>query len=295
MYYIGIDGGGTKTEFGLFDSQGKQIDSLKKETSHYLQVGFDGCAQCLFQGIQELVDLHQLHSQQVYIGIGLAGYGNDEIVKKQLDEAIDKVLKDYHYVVTSDVHIALLGALNGEDGIVVISGTGSIAIGKVGDQLIRTGGWGYQIGDEGSAYWIGKELLRIFSWQADGRIKKDEIYDIFMERYQLENPYQIISIISHLENPRSEIAALARICSQLSSTNQHCYQIIKEAAKYISLLVDGLKKYLRGQPLVSYYGGVFQDNTFLKYFKEYVSDCRIIEPQYNALYGAYLLAKDDFE
>ena len=62
----------------------------------------------------------------------------------------------------SDVQIAIEGALDGQDGIVVIAGTGSIALSLKEGMLQRCGGWGYQLGDEGSAYWIAKKMLNAF-------------------------------------------------------------------------------------------------------------------------------------
>ena len=64
------------------------------------------------------------------------------------------------WLVTHDGLIALSGALGGEDGIVAIAGTGSMAFGRRGKRSMRAGGWGYIYGDEGGAFWIVKQALR---------------------------------------------------------------------------------------------------------------------------------------
>ena len=78
MLYIGIDGGGTKTAFGLFDTHGKLLDKIELPTCHFLQVGYDRCAQCLKDGIYQLIDKHELSCHE--LNIGIAGYGSDQQV-----------------------------------------------------------------------------------------------------------------------------------------------------------------------------------------------------------------------
>ena len=54
MYYIGVDGGGTKTQFVLFDEQGQALASYQKESCHYAQVGYDGLKDIIKSGIKQL-------------------------------------------------------------------------------------------------------------------------------------------------------------------------------------------------------------------------------------------------
>lgn len=293
MYYIGIDGGGTKTAFGLFDEDGHIIDELEQSTCHFLQVGFEGCAKCLYEGIESLILSHRLSKEDVYIGIGIAGYGNDENIRRQLEKHIAAVLPNYHYALTNDMHVAMIGALNGSDGIAVVAGTGAIAMAQVHQQIIRSGGWGYQLGDEGSAYWIGKELLKYFTYQADGRYPKDDIYTQIMEHFQMNNPYQIISIMNQFENQRTEVAALAKVCAQLADHHSVCQTILKSAGKHVSDLVISLQNHFTNKPLVTYYGGVFQNPIFKKSFMQSLNDCIVIEPRHNAVVGAYYFAKQN--
>lgn len=70
------------------------------------------------------------------------------------------------------------GALDGENGIVIIAGTGSIALALKDNIVTRCGGWGSQLGDEGSAYWIAKKMLSIFCQEVDGRLEKTKLYEL---------------------------------------------------------------------------------------------------------------------
>lgn len=289
-YYIGIDGGGTKTAFGLFDENGNCIDYYELSTCHFLQVGFEGCANCLKEGIIFITEKHQLSPEEIKIGIGIAGYGADENIRHQLEEAIHYQLSKYNYAITNDMHIALLGALSGNDGIAVVAGTGAIAMAQCQNKLYRCGGWGYQLGDEGSAYWIGKQMLSYFCKQADGRLEKDEIYFSIMNEYHLTNPYQLINVVNQFENQRTSVAKLSLLCSSID--NEICQSILVEAAKHIASLAIHLTGYYKEKPLITFYGGVFKNKIFKETFLNELKDYHIIEPQQNALYGAYYFIKN---
>lgn len=287
MYYIGIDGGGTKTAFGLFDEQGNCLKQMELPTCHFLQVGFDGCAKCLRIGVETILKEYCLKSDEVKIGIGIAGYGSDAHIRHELERHIHNELIDYVYALTNDMHVALIGAFNGQDGIAVVAGTGAIAMAQVGKELMRCGGWGYQLGDEGSAYWIGKQLLKCFCEQADGRQEKDNLYSTVMDYFHIENPYEIIAVINQFENERTEVAQLSKLCAKLSNDNLQCRRIFEEAGQHIAKLVKGLRGNFEQVPFVTYYGGVFQNEIFKNSFLKALEGYRIIEPQNNALVGAY--------
>ena len=68
------------------------------------------------------------------------------------------------------------GALAGEDGINIVAGTGSIAYGEYRGRSARAGGWGELFSDEGSAYWLAREGLRLFSRMSDGRAPRGALY-----------------------------------------------------------------------------------------------------------------------
>lgn len=292
MYYIGIDGGGTKTIFGLFHED-KMIDSVELSTCHFAQVGYDGCAKVLKKGIDQLLLTNQLTNSQVIIGAGIGGYGNDKKIRQNIEMAMDKYMPNYKIYLTNDIHIAVLGTLNGEDGITIIAGTGSIAMAKVGNKIERIGGWGYQLGDEGSAYWVGKQMLSFFTKQADGRMDKTPIYQTVKEFFHLEDDYDIIGMINNHKNPRTKIAELSKICDDLANKGDFvCKDIFDKAAYEISLFVEGLKKYYDTKPNVSYYGSVCKSRTFLQSLEKHLHNVHFTAPKKDALYGAYLYAKE---
>ena len=131
MYYLGIDGGGTKTQFTIINENVEVIQSIKKGTSHFKQIGLTGVEGVLREGLNEVLNKSNLTKDKIDgVCIGLAGYGNIREDREKLQNIIEKVFKDFNYIIRNDVEIAISGALNGDDGIVIVSGTGSIALSK---------------------------------------------------------------------------------------------------------------------------------------------------------------------
>lgn len=291
---IGMDAGGTHTKASLFHEEGSVIDTIVIESRHPLQYGYDTCAQNLASLVVQLCDKNDVDLCAVSAGIGLAGYGQDTFICTQINRAF-RATMPCAYSLVSDVKIALHGALHGEDGIVVIAGTGSIACAKKGNCTYRAGGYGYQIGDEGSAYWIGKKLLEIFSKQCDGRLAKTRLYDTVCKTLNLQEAYEIISYVE-LHSTRKDIAGLATIVYQLAKQcDKHALAIYEEAGKELASLVNTLYTYCGKGVQVSYIGGVFQSKQYiLEPFKKYSKhDIQLIEPIYPPEKGAYLIRQKE--
>ncbi len=215
MYFIGIDGGGTKTSFTLIDDAGVKIGDYVAETSHYEQVGFDGVERVLENGIKRLLMENNLKRKNLGgVFLGLPGYGEAKSVKTKLDEIVNNILKDIPHKVGNDVEVGLGGSLAGMCGINIVSGTGSIALGKDSKgNFIRCGGWGDFIGDEGSAYWIGKKTLEMFAKQSDKRIERGDLYYNIKEVLDLNDDFDIIDYaINKINKDRTKIAEFSSIC-----------------------------------------------------------------------------------
>lgn len=295
MVIIGIDAGGTKTIACAYDENGKILASESTTTCHYLQVGFDGMEERLSKllvNIKEKLDVDNIH-----YSFGMAGYGELKEERFMIEKIIAKICEPHTFDIYNDVEIAMAGALGGKDGIVMIAGTGSIAFSKFKEKTKRCGGWGYQVGDEASAYWIANKLLSAFSKQADGRSEKTLLYKYVKDSLCLKNDYDIISYVSNvLEGKREKIAELAPLVYDLAKQEEpSALAIYEEVAKEISLTVNTLAKDNEGEEiLLSYIGGVWKSLSILEPFLEkYLNTkVRLTKPVFSAEYGAYLLGKD---
>lgn len=299
MFYIGIDGGGTKTKFTLINQENEVIFTTEKGTCHYNQVGFDGTEKVLSEGLKEIIESTSLDIKHIKgVCLGLAGYGKVESDAKKVEEIVKKVFNDIPYKLLNDVQIAHAAALALEDGIAIISGTGSIGYSVNKTKTRRIGGWGYSIGDEGSAYWIGKKTIEEFSKQADGRKEKTKIYNILKEQLELKDDYQLISYIyNDIKSDRGEIAKLAQICTKAASEGDKvAISILNEAGKELAMLINALAEDFSKDKKVkaSYVGGVFKcGSLIIDPIKEHLSsNIEFLQPKYTPDLGACILAKE---
>ena len=290
MKIIAIDAGGTKARFALYDENGVMLKSVEHPSLHPLQVGYTKMAQALRFGVDSLCENEKVD----FISFGLAGYGMNPKIRKSIENAIKRKFPTEKYSIQSDVDCALMSALKGSDGVMIISGTGSIALSQYKGQRSRVGGWGYWIGDEGSAFWIGKQVLSVFSKMADGRLKKSALYDCVMDSLVLSDESELIKILSEHPRPKEAIASLARVCYIASTKgDKHAIHIFKQAAHELAELIETSIKRNPELKTVRLSGGVFESgDVLLKPLKELLPSDLDIQPiSYPPLYGAYLIGK----
>lgn len=299
MYYIGIDGGGTKTAFTIINEEGIKIDQIITGTTHYEQIGFESVENVLKTTIDLILKNNDISTNEVDgVFIGLPGYGEVKSVKCELDRIVANILGDIKFEIGNDVEVGLAGSLAGECGINIVSGTGSIALGKdTNGKTVRCGGWGDYIGDEGSAYWIGKKTLEVFSKQSDNRLHKDDLYYHIKEVLNIQDDFDIIDYaVNKINKDRAKIAEFSNICFESAlNGDKSAIKIFEDAAYELSLLVKMIIKELKfeDEVLVSYSGGVFKSkdmilNPLKENLKEY--NIKLIEPVLGPVEGACLLA-----
>ncbi len=154
-YFLGIDGGGTKTEFLLTDKDGHIVNRKILRESNPVDIGFDKACEILESGIREVCGDISLGKISVFAGIagGITGDNKNKI---------SNFLKKFRfckYSNDSDSINAVAAALLDDDGIMVILGTGDIAFTQKNKELFRTGGFGYLFDTGGSGYSIGRDAI----------------------------------------------------------------------------------------------------------------------------------------
>ncbi|MCF0146837.1 MAG: ROK family protein [Clostridium sp.] len=297
MYFLGVDGGGTKTCFTLIDENGKVISRVIKGPSHPTQIGFDNLEKLLREGLEEIIANNKISEEDIErVTLGLAGYGIVKEIAEKIAEIVKIVFKNIKYNLVSDVRVAIAGALAGEDGINIVAGTGSIALALKNNEIIRCGGWGYTVGDEASAYWIGKKTIALFSKESDGRVEKAALYELIKSNLNLNKDAEIISYVNDkIKGDRSEIAKFSRICSEAANLgDEEAMAIFNEAAVEITEMIKTLlRNFGKEQVKVSYTGGVFKSGELilnpLRSMLENLN-VQLIEPILSPDLGACLLA-----
>jgi glucosamine kinase len=159
-YFLGIDGGGTKTRCAVSD-ESKLLATATAGPSNVLRVGETQARESLHQSVRQACASAGITLAQVTnTCIGAAGAARPEVtetVRRILAEILPSANSPSNINVVGDMQIALEAAFGAGPGVLVIAGTGSIAYGRdLKGNTARAGGWGFAISDEGSAHWIGR-------------------------------------------------------------------------------------------------------------------------------------------
>ncbi len=173
-YYFGADGGGTKTLGILADADGRTVARHQVGASNPNVVGVDGAAKGLVALLVACCETARCTPEDIQAAvIGLAGAGST-LIRDRLIAALTAGLSGRTgscpaCFIETDARIALEGAFAGGPGVILIAGTGSIVLGKDQEgQILRVGGWGRILGDEGSGYFLGLEALKAVAAEIDG-------------------------------------------------------------------------------------------------------------------------------
>jgi N-acetylglucosamine kinase-like BadF-type ATPase len=144
-------------------------------------------------------------------------------------------------VLSSDYEIALVGAMGERRGVLVLSGTGSLAYGvNAAGKSTLVGGWGYLLGDEGSGYWIGLEGLRFVLRADDGSGPPTALTAVLLDALTLSTARALIPWLYHATTPRThDIAALAPlVIQQAQAGDMAAEQIVQRAARHLAALAQ---------------------------------------------------------
>jgi glucosamine kinase len=167
---VGVDGGGTKTRVLLADERGGEIISVEGRGSAVRADTADESAEVIAGLVREALTASDMaHVRPRVICAGVAGTGREAERQALWQALISQDVAD-DIVVHSDASIALDDAFAEGAGILLIAGTGSMAVGRgPTGRTVRCGGWGPVMGDEGSGAWIGRRALSAVTASADGR------------------------------------------------------------------------------------------------------------------------------
>lgn len=262
--FLGIDGGGTKTAFLLMDADGAVLARGQKGTAYYPQIGVDALRAMLHEGISETLAAAGLEpSALAFTCIGLPSYGEDSTLTATLDAIAAPLLPVARVRCVNDMVCGWAGALAGGDGISIVAGTGSIGYGEFKGRSARAGGWGDLFGDEGSAFWIAREALNLFSRMSDGREAPGPLLDVVRTHFGLRMD---LDLCARLYGPptlaRSEVAALAPLAADAARQGDFAARHLfanagAELARIAHAIRDGLGVPEPVALPVSYSGGLF--------------------------------------
>jgi N-acetylglucosamine kinase-like BadF-type ATPase len=305
-FFLGVDGGGTKTCFVLVDRGGKVAAAHEGPTSDHLQVGIDGVREVLAAGLAKLFREAGIGSSAVaYAFFGLPAHGEDSAAQVLLDGSPEPLLGHRRYRCGNDMTCAWAGSLGGEDGINIVAGTGSIGYGERKGRSARAGGWGEIFGDEGSAYWIAAQGLNVFTRMSDGRLPKGPLHASLRRHLGLDADLDLCAKLANAPSRRA-IAAMAELVARAARDGDvEAIRVFDDAARELTTIIEAVRQALQFEPgervCVSYSGGVFNAGELIlaplrhhieRYSKTYELKTPMLAPSLGAaIYAARLAAQ----
>ncbi len=247
-FVLGIDGGGTKTLGMLADLEGKILAKVFRQTSNPQIVGFDSAARVVLEVLKECCTKAGCSPRQLRaVVVGLAGAGRDSDRRRVFREirrlARRKRIHLGNIRVESDARIAVEGALAGKSGIVLISGTGSIGMARdAHGNIFRVGGWGREIGDEGSGYAIGRQALGAVAKHLDGRGERTLLTRLVAKRFGLRDAEAIIRKVYQNNFDLAHVAPL--VLHAAARGDQASRRILEDSSRELAEHLKSLMKKL---------------------------------------------------
>jgi glucosamine kinase len=249
-FFLGVDGGGTGCRARLETAAGETIGlglAGPASTRFGIDASFAAVMTAAATAIAE-AGLAETDRAAIAVGVGLAGFG-----RKGAPEALAARPHPFRSLAfDSDVVIACLGAHAGGDGGIVIVGTGSCALARVGGRVVRLGGYGFPVSDEGSGADLGLKAIRLALRAHDGRHPPSPLLTELMRRFH-DDPFEVVAWMDKAS--ATDYAAFAPLVMRHADQGDAAARTVVQSA---AGQVDGLARALvgAGAPRLSLIGGL---------------------------------------
>lgn len=237
--FMGIDGGGTGLRIAITDGDLHVIRGVGTTASNPNLVGHDRAQAHIRASIEDCLQQAGLDPQAIHAAaIGIAGASATHS-RDWLIATVEPVLPDSLLVAASDLEIALVGALAKRHGALLLAGTGSAAFGiSPAGRRLQIGGWGYLLGDPGSAYWIGMQVLKQMTDCHDSALQGDQtgtgdaLFDLVLQALGIARTRLILDWLYQSPSPpATRIADIAKITLDLAQDgNWRAINVLQRAA-----------------------------------------------------------------
>lgn len=286
-YYLGVDGGGTNCRIRLADAELNTLaDAAGGRSNLQIEAG-DPAWRSIMDGTREAfakAGIDYAETANTYACFGMAG-GRLPSAREAFEQ------RDWPFAATrvyDDVDIARAGAHGGEDGAIIIIGTGSAALGVLNGVRHQCGGWGFHIGDQMSGAILGRELVRTAVEAGDGLIEGTPLCDAVIAK--LGGDLDSVMAWSFDNRRPADYGAFIPLLFDYYETGDPVAQ------RLIALELSEVDKYVawfkaRGYTRLAPVGG-FGTRLYPELTARY--GALMVMPQHEPLHGAVILAKQNF-
>ncbi len=293
--YLGVDGGQSSTTALIADENGSVLGSGRSGPCNHVGTPegrakfLTAVGDCLDQACRSA----RLDPSTVTFASACLGFSGGAEDKEAYSRELIRAEK---YKITHDAEIALSGATEGEPGIIVIAGTGSMAFGRdARNRTARAGGWGYVFGDEGGAFDLARQALRAALQYEEGWGPPTNLHALLLDATQTRDANELLHRFYTADYSRTRIASFAPLVTQAAENGDVVAQaIVTEAAAKLTSFVAGVYHHLfyaQEKVAVAHIGGVFQSKLLRGAFVRAVRDtigCLVRPPRLGPAAGALL-------
>ncbi len=269
---VGVDGGASKTHVLVADHRGKELSSLTGEPSAVRPGEALASAEVIGQLVRDALTAAEIAERPQVLVVGVAGVGREQ-ERKALVRALrgEGLAEELHVV--PDAEIALTDAFGDRAGILLISGTGSVAVGRGPTGTFkRCGGWGPNCGDEGSGAWIGRRALSVVTSSHDAREPETRLVGAVLTALELEEVDGLVAWAANA-TPKDLAALAGHVVAVAADRDLRANSICTLAAEELVLHVRTLARQLftdeRADIPVALAGGMLHRGAFLRRLVEH--------------------------
>jgi N-acetylglucosamine kinase-like BadF-type ATPase len=299
-YYFGIDGGGTHSRIAITNGGGEILARSEAGSTNVYSVSKEQVFENLAALLEQVLAAASLEKSDLTAGcIGSAGLhwsGETAVFRGFFDTLLGA---GFPVKLCTDGEILLVGGLGGLEGYGLIAGTGSVAMGRSRDgRLVRAGGLGYMLGDEGSAAWIGKTAIARTLRSIEHRDLSTDMLPALLSAAGLGSPRELVRSVHH-DADKSVVAALAPAVTDAARKGDPlALDILHRGASELVLLVRSVvlqSPWIGVQADLVLAGGAIEHDAILtgklrELLQEEFAGLCIRKPERSALEGACMLA-----
>ncbi len=296
--FLGVDGGGSTLRVAIVDHVLVSRSTARESTVNPNLIGHEAAQALIRRSVGQALARANLRPAAISAAaIGVAGASNTHS-RDWLLQTLEPALPDSLLIASSDLEIALVGALAQRCGILLLAGTGSAVYGiSPRGQRLQIGGWGYLLGDDGSSYWIGRQLLRrlIAVYDAGAPVERDSLSRCCLDALGVKQPRELIAWLYRAdEAPAARIAGRAKVViAAASAGDQAAKTILEAAAKLLAAQVRVMRERLDfADAPIAFAGGLLDhDNCLSNLVSTQLGLVERPVGKYPPVMGAALLAK----
>ena len=237
QYFLGVDGGGTKTQVALMNEGREVIGEGAAGPSNPLRVGVETAVTNIIKATDQAMDAGGIMRVDIAAAtLGLAGVRRADL-KQRVKASFTEQLRVRKTEVITDAEIALFATTMGKPGLVVIAGTGSVCLGKnEKGKMAIAGGWGPLAGDEGGGVGIAQTALHAVAKASDGRGIATTLSRRASEYFRASGPENLIVAIYSPQVDNSRIAGFAKFVVEAAQDGDAvATDILEEAGSELGL------------------------------------------------------------